>query len=213
MRRNFRRGCGMSAPHQDARLTRLRSPELNDQGPRLVLVGPMGAGKSTVGRLVAETLDVAFRDSDAEIEREAGRAIPEIFATDGERHFRALEERVIARLLTSHSGVLALGGGAVTSSATRERLRDVTVVYLALDSAHAPERIGSGGGRPVLAGGDPHARWVSVSRAREPFFTEVATWVLDTNGAAPKDLASVLVRELCKRSTLLESEGTAHDES
>ncbi|MDU6927774.1 MAG: shikimate kinase, partial [Dermabacter sp.] len=135
-------------------LARLRTPELHEGGPRLVLVGPMGSGKTTVGTRVANRLGLAFVDSDREIEREAARSIPEIFASEGEQYFRALEERVIARLLAEHEGILALGGGAVTSPATRERLRDRLVVRLFLDADHARERIGSGMGRPVLAGDD-----------------------------------------------------------
>ncbi|MCT1866121.1 shikimate kinase [Dermabacter sp. p3-SID358] len=187
------------SPDQGTRLTRLRAVEFHEQGPRLVLVGPMGAGKSTVGRLVATALDVPFLDSDAEIEREAGQAIPEIFAERGEEHFRVLEERVIARLLAEHDGVLALGGGAVTTPATRARLNRAPVVRLVLDPALAKKRIGNGKGRPVLAGEDPLARWIKVSREREPFFAEVSTWALDTNDISPEELASTLVRELCRR--------------
>lgn len=188
----------MTSPHV-SRLTRLREPVLYESGPRLVLVGPMGAGKSTVGRLVAEAIDVEFLDSDDEIARERGLEIPEIFATDGEHLFRTLEERVIAKLLANHGGVLSLGGGAVTAPATRERLRRAPVVRLELSRAQAKERIGGGEGRPVLAGTDPLEKWTRVANEREPIFAQVATWVLDTNGALPEELASILVRELCKR--------------
>ncbi|OFT20882.1 shikimate kinase [Dermabacter sp. HMSC08H10] len=177
-------------------LARLRTPELYEGGPRLVLVGPMGSGKKTVGTRVANRLGLAFVDSDREIEREAARSIPEIFASEGEQYFRALEERVIARLLAEHEGILALGGGAVTSPATRERLRDRLVVRLLLDADHARERIGSGMGRPVLAGDDPHARWIQVSKEREPLFAQVAVWALDTVEASPDELAATLAREL-----------------
>ncbi|MDU4922567.1 MULTISPECIES: shikimate kinase [Dermabacter] len=177
-------------------LARLRTPELYEGGPRLVLVGPMGSGKTTVGTRVANRLGLAFVDSDREIEREAARSIPEIFASEGEQYFRALEERVIARLLAEHEGILALGGGAVTSPATRERLRDRLVVRLLLDADHARERIGSGMGRPVLAGDDPHARWIQVSKEREPLFAQVAVWALDTVEASPDELAATLAREL-----------------
>lgn len=177
-------------------LARLRTPELYEGGPQLVLVGPMGSGKTTVGTRVANRLRLAFVDSDREIEREAARSIPEIFASEGEQYFRALEERVIARLLAEHEGILALGGGAVTSPATRERLRDRLVVRLLLDADHARERIGSGMGRPVLAGDDPHARWIQVSKEREPLFAQVAVWALDTVEASPDELAATLAREL-----------------
>lgn len=178
------------------KLARVRTPELHEGGPRLVLVGPMGSGKTTVGTRVANRLGLAFVDSDREIEREAARSIPEIFASEGEQYFRELEERVIARLLAEHEGILSLGGGAVTSPATRERLRNRLVVRLLLDADHARERIGSGMGRPVLAGDDPHARWIRVNREREPLFAEVAVWALDTCEASPDELAATLAREL-----------------
>src|SRR5690606_13528661 len=98
--------------------------------PRLVLVGPPGAGKSTVGRLVADKLGLALRDTDADVEQTAGKAITDIFVEDGEAAFRALERVAVAEALAEHAGVLALGGGAVMDAGTREALRGRRVVFL-----------------------------------------------------------------------------------
>src|SRR3954463_12719810 len=113
-----------------------RGPEA--QGPLLVLVGPPASGKTTVGTAVAELLGVAFRDTDADVEDVAGTTVADLFVTSGEPHFRALEEQAVARALAEHVGVLALGGGAVTSAASRALLvahgKDGgTVVWLDVD--------------------------------------------------------------------------------
>src|SRR5262249_53253364 len=120
-------------------------------GPVCVLVGPMGAGKTTVGELVATALGVAFQDTDAIIEGRAGKPVPDIFVDDGEPHFRALERQAVADALASHDGVLALGGGAVLADETRALLRGHTVVFLSVELADAAQRVGLGVGRPLLA--------------------------------------------------------------
>lgn len=91
-------------------------------GPRIVLVGPMGVGKSTVGELLAQRLDAAYRDTDADIVASQGKEISDIFLDDGEPHFRALESAAVRAALAEHTGVLSLGGGAVLDASTRELL-------------------------------------------------------------------------------------------
>jgi shikimate kinase len=102
-------------------------------GPVLVLVGPPGAGKSTVGAAVAGRLGVAFRDTDADVEAAAGKAVSDVFVDDGEAAFRALERAAVARALQEHDGVLSLGGGAVLDAGTRELLDGHLVVLLDVD--------------------------------------------------------------------------------
>lgn len=119
--------------------------------PVLVLVGPPGSGKSTVGRVVAERLGVGFRDSDADIEARAGKPIPDIFVDEGEPHFRELEQAAVRAAAGTHAGVLALGGGAVMAGPTRELLRDLPVVFLEVPLADAVKRVGLDAPRPLLA--------------------------------------------------------------
>ncbi|HVX46705.1 MAG TPA: shikimate kinase, partial [Mycobacteriales bacterium] len=110
--------------------------------PALVVIGPPGAGKSTVGKAVARQLDVIFRDTDADIEAAAHKPISEIFIDDGEEHFRALERAAVATALAEHDGVLALGGGAILDPQTRAALAEHEVVYLAVELSAAAQRVG-----------------------------------------------------------------------
>jgi shikimate kinase len=121
-------------------------------GPRVVLVGPMGAGKTTVGRLLAERWGVPFRDTDDDVERAEGRPISDIFVESGEEHFRALERVAVAKAVADHDGVLAVGGGAVMASETRELLDGQRVVFLRVGLADAAARVGLGASRPLLLG-------------------------------------------------------------
>ena len=156
--------------------------------PLLVLVGPPGAGKSTVGRLAAELLDVGFRDTDLDIVRAVGKPISEVFVDEGEEHFRALEREAVATALAEHDGVLSLGGGAVLSAETRALLRDHRVVLLAADLGTATSRVGLNRDRPVLAL-NPRAVLKVLLEERLPLYREVATDVVDTNGKTVRAVA------------------------
>ena len=146
--------------------------------PRLVIVGPPGAGKTTIGRAVADRLGVDFRDTDVDIENDAAKPISEIFIDEGEEHFRALERAAITEALDQHKGVLALGGGAVLDPDTRKALADQTVVYLSVDVPDAVRRIGLNRDRPLLIG-NPRAQLRALLDARRPLYEEVATFVID----------------------------------
>ena len=163
--------------------------------PRTVIVGPMGAGKTTVGELVAAALGVPFRDVDADIEASAGKPIPEIFIDDGEPHFRSLERQAVADALGTWDGVLALGGGAILAEETRIALRGHTVVYLSVGLADAVSRVGLGQGRPLLTI-NPRATLRHLLDLRRPLYLEVATHTVDTDGRTPEDVAAEVVRRL-----------------
>ena len=120
--------------------------------PKVVLIGPMGAGKSTVAGLLARAWGVPARDTDADVEAAEGREISEIFVDSGEAHFRALEAAAVADALASHDGVLSVGGGAVLDPATRSLLEGHTVVFLRVGLSEAVKRVGLGVGRPLLLG-------------------------------------------------------------
>ncbi|PYE21049.1 shikimate kinase [Williamsia limnetica] len=148
--------------------------------PRAVLVGFMGSGKTTVGQQLARALGVAWIDSDGEIERRAGRTIPEIFTADGEPAFREFEEQVVADLLAEHPGVLSLGGGAVLSTRTRERLAGHPVIYLKMSAEQGYSRV-SNSDRPLLQAEDPSAVYRDLLAERDPIYQAVATIVVDAH--------------------------------
>lgn len=167
--------------------------------PRLVLIGPPGAGKSTIGRRVANALDLQLLDTDVEIERVTGRTIPEIFAEDGESSFREIEEDVVARALDTHEGVVSLGGGAILSERTRERLAGHTVVYLEISVAEGLRRTGAtaaNGARPLLAGGDPAQKYRDLMRRRRPLYRQAATIRVRTDGRSPGRVVQQVLAKL-----------------
>jgi shikimate kinase len=151
----------------------------------------MGAGKSTVGALLAAAWGVPLRDTDADIEAAEGRGVSDIFVDDGEQHFRELEVVAVADALASHDGVLALGGGAVLDEATRERLAGHPVVFLRVGLSDAVKRVGLGVGRPLLLG-NVRARVKALLDERTPVYESVASHTVDTDGRRPDDL----VREI-----------------
>ena len=151
-------------------------------GKSVVLIGLMGAGKSSVGRRLAKTLEVPFVDADEEVERAAGCSIEDIFRLYGESAFRDGEERVIARLLESGSQVLATGGGAFMNPRTRERIRQSAVsVWLRADLDLLVRRTSRRGGRPLLAHGDPRATLERLMSERYPVYAEADVTVDTTD--------------------------------
>ncbi|HEY6814871.1 MAG TPA: shikimate kinase [Croceibacterium sp.] len=149
----------------------------------LVLVGMMGVGKSTIGRKLAQLLDLAFRDADEEIEHAAQMSISEIFERFGEAHFRDGERRVIARLLESGPGVLATGGGAFVQPDTREMiLAKGIAIWLDSDVATLVDRVTRKDTRPLLRGGDPAEIVARLKAERESAYSEAPIKVMSDTG-------------------------------
>lgn len=163
--------------------------------PRVVLVGPMGAGKTTVGTLLAQEWGTTARDTDQDVEAATGRTISEIFVDDGEAAFRALERAAVAEALASHDGVLALGGGAVLDPGTRDLLGGHQVVFLRVGLADAVKRVGLGTSRPMLLG-NVRGRIKTLLDERTPVYESVATLVVDTDGRTPQDVTEEIVAAL-----------------
>ena len=166
-------------------------------GELIVLVGPPGAGKSTVGRLLADRLGVGWRDTDADIEAAAGRRIPDIFVQDGEEHFRALERAAVVAAVHEHTGVLALGGGAVLDPDNRALLATRRVAFLDVGLAEAARRVGLSGARPLLLG-NVRSQLKSLLDARRPLYTEVATLTVHTDGKPPAQVVDELLAGLAR---------------
>ncbi|HKN99376.1 MAG TPA: shikimate kinase [Pseudonocardiaceae bacterium] len=164
-------------------------------GP-VVVIGPPGAGKSTVGTLLARRLGVPFRDVDDDIAATAGKPITDIFATDGEPVFRAMEEAAVATALAEHTGVLALGGGAILSERTRAALAGRSVVFLNVGMAEGVRRTGLSTARPLLAGVNPRATFKALLDARLPLYREVATVEVATDDLSPDEIVAKVVAAL-----------------
>ncbi|WP_426566860.1 shikimate kinase [Angustibacter sp. McL0619] len=163
--------------------------------PRLVVVGPPGAGKSTVGLLVAEQLQEPFVDVDDVVELRAGRTISDIFVDDGEAAFRELEREVCAEVLAAGDGVVSLGGGSVLDPRTEQDLQGLVVVFLDVAISDAAKRIGFAQSRPLLSV-NPRAQWTQLMTARRPVYQRVATFVVDTAGRGADEVAADVVAGL-----------------
>ena len=174
-------------------------------GPVLVLVGPPASGKTTVGTAVAGARGLPFRDTDRDVEAGSGTTIADLFVQHGEAHFRALEQRAVERALVEHAGVLALGGGAVTSPSVRELLvahgrAGGPVVWLDVDVASAARRVGFSRDRPLLAV-NPRAMLRTMLEERAPLYAEVATHRVATAGRPPEEVVAEVLAVLTPEGT------------
>ena len=164
-------------------------------GPRVILIGPPGAGKSTVGAALAKRLGTDFVDTDAWIVERAGKSISEIVVDDGEPVFRAMEVTAVADALTVDDAVVALGGGAIVNPATRASLKSHRVVRLEVDAAEAARRVGMNGARPLLLT-DARARLVALMRERAPWYDDVASTTISTAGRGVDTIVDEIARWL-----------------
>lgn len=172
--------------------------------PVAVIIGMMGAGKTRVGKEVAQLMSMPFADADVEIEHEVGMRIPEYFERHGEPAFREVESEVIAGMLHGFGGVFALGGGAPMTPAVQDDLKEYIedggkVVYLMADPREAMERAHRGGGRPMLQG-DADARWKKLYRQRDPVYYRVANVHVETYGQTPLAAARKMMDMITERT-------------
>ena len=163
----------------------------------LVLVGVPGAGKSTVGKLLAQEVGMSFVDTDMAIEARAGKSVSDIFIDDGESAFRQLEEDVIAQELKQDATVLSLGGGALGSEVTRANLKVHTVIWLQTTLSQAVARVGMNRNRPLLLG-NVRGQLAELMTAREPIYREAATIVIDTSELSPSEVVAAIVKQLAE---------------
>lgn len=162
----------------------------------VILVGPMGAGKSTIGRLLAKELRLPFKDSDKEIEQRTGANIPWIFDVEGEAGFREREQAVIAELCQADGVVLATGGGAVLRPENRQSLRaGGRVIYLHTSVAQQLERTSRDRNRPLLRAADPGRVLTDLMVIRDPLYREIADLVVETDERPPR----MVVEEILER--------------
>lgn len=166
-------------------------------GPQVVLVGPPGAGKSTVGAALAERLGARLHDTDAAIEAARGRSISDIFVQDGEAAFRALECAEVLRALGADGTVLALGGGAVLDPVVRTALEGRPVVFLDVGIADAAGRVGFDTSRPLLVV-NPRASWLRLMAARRPVYEAVSAVRVDTAGRTPAEVTDEVLTRIAE---------------
>ena len=163
--------------------------------PVVVLVGPPGAGKTTVGTAVAAALAVGFRDTDSDIVASTGRSVSDIFLLDGEDEFRRLEADAVAAALAGHDGVLALGGGAVLAASTRDLLAGHVVVFLDVGLADAASRVGMARDRPLLLG-NPRGQLLAMLNQRRPVYESVAKVIVATDARTVDEVVADVLAAL-----------------
>jgi len=163
--------------------------------PAVILIGPPGVGKTTIGEALATELGVDFHDTDAAIEADQACSISDIFVTEGESAFRALERDEVARSVSTQRGVVALGGGAPMDPETQRVLADQLVIFLDVTIADAAKRVGFDASRPLLVI-NPRAAWTKLMNERRPTYEQVATHRINTAGRSVPEVVSEIVELL-----------------
>lgn len=170
--------------------------------PAVVLVGPPGAGKTTVAAALGSLTGLAVRDTDADVERDTGRTIGDIFTQSGEAEFRKLERAAVAKALAEHDGILSLGGGAVMEPETQRLLHRHRVVFLSISMPVGVKRTGMSNQRPMFVGVNPRATFKALLDARLPAYRAVAALEIDTDRLSVADVAARIVAEFGLKAAL-----------
>ena len=159
--------------------------------PRAVLIGPPGAGKSSVARQLGRILDCQVVDTDSVIEKKSGKTISEIFVEDGEAQFREIEREVVLDEIKNNESVLALGGGSVLNKEVAQSLRDnsAPVIYLEVSISQAAPRVGFNKDRPLLTM-NPRQQWLALMEARRPIYEGLASFKVNTDNRKPAEVAA-----------------------
>jgi len=167
--------------------------------PQVILIGPPGAGKSSVGKALSQRLSTNFSDTDVLIEKESGMKVSDIFLNKGEPFFRELETKIVLREIESFEGVLALGGGAVINADVESALRNCAdpICFLDVSLSSAAPRIGFNRDRPLLVG-NPRAKWQELMNARRPIYEGLATLTVSTDSGSPSQIAQEIAEILSK---------------
>jgi shikimate kinase len=164
--------------------------------PPIILIGPPGAGKTSVGKALAKKLSLNFLDSDKVVEEKSGKSIPEIFITDGEPAFREMERAAVIDLIENQDGVIALGGGSVMDLEVCKRLLPMAnVVFLDVSISNAAPRVGFNRDRPLLLG-NPRQQWISLMEKRRSTYEALAKARVSTDNKKPVEVVEEIVKEL-----------------
>ena len=164
---------------------------------KILLIGPPGAGKSSVGRALSKELSMPFVDSDSEIEKVAGKTISEIFVDDGEQVFRKMEVEIVGKLLTDFTGVIALGGGAPITLETQQKLEssDFPIIFIDVSISQAANRVGFNKDRPLLLI-NPRQQWLNLMNDRRPIYERLASEIVSSDNKKPVEVAKIISEKL-----------------
>ncbi|MFZ9728020.1 MAG: shikimate kinase [Candidatus Nanopelagicaceae bacterium] len=164
--------------------------------PPIILIGPPGAGKTSVGKALAKKLSLNFLDSDKVVEEKSGKSIPEIFITDGEPAFREMERAAVIDLIENQDGVIALGGGSVMDLEVSKRLLPMAnVIFLDVSISNAAPRVGFNRDRPLLLG-NPRQQWIALMEKRRSTYEALAKARVSTDNKKPVEVVEEIVKEL-----------------
>ena len=167
---------------------------------KIVLIGPPGAGKSSIGRSLSKEMNMPFIDSDSEIEKIAQKRISEIFVDDGEQAFRKIELEVVSDLLRDFTGVIALGGGAPMNAEIQSKLEksDFPVIFIDVSISQAANRVGFNKDRPLLRI-NPRQQWMNLMTERRPIYERLATNTVSSDNNKPAEVAKIIREKLVSK--------------